>query len=146
MNPDVKRLAQVLTLAGAIPFLAAAAAILTKRLLLGFDPVGFAKVYSLGIAAFMAGTIWGYVIPNPRGRGGAALLVASNALALVVIFATGFNSPRNTFAVDLVVFLALLAIDVSALRLGWLARDYLRLRAAVSAVVAAALGLILISL
>ena len=58
----------------------------------------------------------------------------------------GFNSPRNTFAVDLIVFLALLAVDVSALRLGWLARDYLRLRATVSAVVAAALGLILISL
>jgi hypothetical protein len=104
-----------------------------------FDPVATLRIYSLTIAAFMAGTLWGFVVPTARGRFGAALLVVSNLLALAVAGAALLPSARLTLGVDLVAFLGLLAADAWAGRLGWIAPDYLTLRLRVTALVVAAL-------
>jgi hypothetical protein len=138
MNAQVKPLAQGLTYAGAIPFLICAFAVFGGRRG-AFDPVATLRIYSLTIAAFMAGTLWGFVVPTARGRFGAALLVVSNLLALAVAGAALLPSARLTLGVDLVAFLGLLAADAWAGRLGWIAPDYLALRLRVTALVVAAL-------
>ena len=140
MNPQIKPLARALTYAGALPFVACALAVWAGFGLFGTDPLDAIKVYSLTIAAFMAGTIWGYVIPQPQGRGGAALLLLSNGVALAVAGAALAPSPRVTLGVDLAAFLVLWAGDVWAGRRGWIAPDYLALRARVTLLVAASLG------
>ncbi len=140
MNADIKPLARALTYAGALPFAACALAVWGGVRGGGFDPVAALKVYSLTIAAFMAGTLWGYVVPEARGRQGAVLLVVSNLLALAVAAAALLSAPRATLGVDLAAFVLLLAADVWAGRHGWIAPDYLALRQRVTAIVAAALG------
>ena len=138
MKPQVTPLAQALTYAGALPFVLCALALFAGRIG-AFDPVAVLKVYGLTIAAFMSGTLWGYVVPDARVPHGSLLLVASNVLALVVAAAALLPSPRATLGVDLVAFLALLGADAFARQGGWIARDYLNLRLRVTALVVLAL-------
>jgi hypothetical protein len=140
MNPEIKPLARGLTYAGGLPFVALAGLAVAGRPLFGLDPLAALRAYALAIAAFMAGTIWGYVIPNARAPQGALLLVLSNALALAAFFAALAVSPRLALGVDLLAFLALFAVDRWAGRLGLLAPDYLALRAQITAAVVVALG------
>jgi hypothetical protein len=135
---QVTPMAQTLTYAGALPFLICALALFGGRVG-AFDPVAVLKIYSLTIAAFMAGTQWGYVVSNARARYGAVVLVFSNAVALTVAGAALIPSPRLALGVDLAAFLALLGADGFAGRLGWIAPAYLALRLRVTALVVAAL-------
>jgi hypothetical protein len=140
LNPDIKLLARALTYAGALPFAACALALWGGFRLGGLDPVAALKVYSLTIAAFMAGTLWGFVIPGGRGRHGAVLLVVSNVFALAVAGAALLSTPHATLGFDLAAFVLLWAADFWAGRLGWIAPDYLALRLRVTGIVAASLG------
>ena len=140
MNPDIEPVARILTYAGALPFAAFALAVWGGFQPDGLDPVAALKVYSLTIAAFMAGTLWGYVIPGARGRQGVALMVVSNLLALAVAAAALLPTPRATLGVDLAAFVLLLAADFWAARRGWIAPAYLGLRLRVTGIVAASLA------
>ena len=138
MNPQTRPLVTALTYAGGLPFVACAAAALAGARPLGLDPIAVARAYSLVIAGFMAGAVWGTAIP--RAGAGLALIALSNVLALAVFFAALAPSPRVTLGFDLLAFLALLAVDAWARRLGWLSADYLRLRMRITALVAASLA------
>ncbi len=137
----MKSLARVLTYAGALPFAACALALWSGVRPRGLDPVAALQVYSLTIATFMAGTLWGYVVPAARGRQAAVLLVGSTLLALAVAGAALLSAPRLTLGVDGVAFVLLLAADFWAGRQGWIAPDYLTLRLRVTAIVAVFLGI-----
>jgi len=138
LNPAAKPLVTALTYAGGLPFLACALAVVAGAKPLGLDPVAVLRAYSLVIAGFMAGAVWGVALPH-AGRG-LALIAISNVLALAVFFAALAPSVRLSLGVDLAAFLALLAVDGFAQKRGWLTPDYLRLRIRITALVAASLA------
>lgn len=129
-------LATGLAFAGALPFLALVA-ILVLRLDVPVPAAADLRSYTLVIAAFMAGTAWGYALPQADGR---LYLLLSNVLALAAFAADRVRQPRLGLGADIVIFIALLLLDVMARRGGYIRAEYLRLRLGVTALVVAALA------
>ncbi|MEO1081669.1 MAG: DUF3429 domain-containing protein [Pseudomonadota bacterium] len=83
---EPRRIMMLLGVAGLLPFLAASAGVwLFADLLLALSQRAF-LVYSASILCFLAGTLWGETLPEPRRGQGAAILV-SNGVVLFVVFA-----------------------------------------------------------
>lgn len=138
---------RVLTLAGALPFIAAAALGLA-----GFDsvaPIGsverLAVSYGLVIASFVAGTHWGmYLQRQIDGR--LNLFVASN-VAVLLPWITFLTASAQTVLVTLIVtFLFLFGIDTLLRRGNIIDAGYLTTRLIATLVVCTSLGVVLVAL
>ncbi|MEO0438697.1 MAG: DUF3429 domain-containing protein [Pseudomonadota bacterium] len=80
------RLMQLLGAAGLIPFLATAVGVwVFDDLLHALSQRAF-LIYSAAILCFLAGTLWGATLPQPKIGEGATILV-SNGVVLFVVFA-----------------------------------------------------------
>lgn len=79
-------LMQTLGFAGLIPFIATAlGTMFLDDLLLALSQRSF-LLYSTAILCFLAGTLWGETLPEPKPGQGAAILV-SNGVVLFAVFA-----------------------------------------------------------
>lgn len=84
MSPST--LMQTLGFAGLIPFIAAAlGTMFLDDLLLALSQRSF-LLYSTAILCFLAGTLWGETLPDPKPGQGAAIVV-SNGVVLFAVFA-----------------------------------------------------------
>ena len=104
--------------AGVLPFVAAAAALLA-----GLDSVGPLQsvtaslvAYGLAIASFVAGTHWGIYLQF-RASAPTNLYVSSNAAVLFPWLTFAFGSTDNTFVALVLTFIFLAFIDWSWLEL-----------------------------
>ncbi|WP_165218207.1 DUF3429 domain-containing protein [Affinirhizobium pseudoryzae] len=136
MTPSFRPLTQALTYAGALPFFLLLPP--TLPVLAPVDALHGFLTYGAVIAAFMAGTLWGIV----QGRDTAAIghLIASNVLALAAWGTLLIEPGRGALAIQLAIFVALLASDyrlaTAHLEKPW----YWRLRTRVTALVCIAYG------
>jgi hypothetical protein len=135
-------LTRLLALAGAIPFVACAAALLlgiTTVPLLGLVTT-IAASYGLLILAFMAGVHWGQQLSGLRTS--LNLFLISNAIALAGWFSYLLLPQRLFFASLAALFAVLLMVDRSVARDGNLTPEYMRTRSLVSAIVVVCLAVI----
>ena len=130
---------QVLTYAGALPFLAGASCHIT-----GYGDVNAANLtcyWAFTILMFMAGSLWGIAVAAPQTIR-PNLFIASNAVVLGTVAAlwfVPFNEAALLFAIG---FGILLWLDRAATRSGATDAHYATMRSRVSAMVIACLVLI----
>jgi len=131
---------QVLTYAGALPFLACALlpyAGIADIPMLG--PVEHVLVsYGLAIASFMAGTLWAARLREPEGNTPPWLLL-SNVFVLAVWISALAAPVVVALAVQALVFVLLLWADGRLFAAGLIGRDYWVLRQRISVIVVLAL-------
>lgn len=122
----------LLGIAGLLPFLAASTgAWLFDDLLLALSQRAF-LIYSAAILCFLAGTLWGETLPEPRRGQGAAVLV-SNGVVLFVVFALLTAQPIIAAGLLLLGHLAQLWFERQSLeRPSW----YVRLRSFLTGIAA----------
>lgn len=136
-NPSDARLAWALASAGTLPFLAGAA----DLLFLGGAWTASVQVYAAVIASFLCGVHWGAALLSARRVRPAALLLASNALALLAWLAAML--PASTgFVSFALLFAGLAGIDHLLARASVWPDWFWRLRMTITAVVVAACLLI----
>ena len=134
-----RTLMQVLTYAGALPFLAGASCHIT-----GYGDVNAANLtcnWAFTILMFMAGTLWGIQVVAPQ-KVSPNLLIASNVVVLgtcAALWFVPFNEAALLFAIG---FGVLLWLDRRAMEAGATDMAYGTMRARVSAIVIACLVLI----
>jgi hypothetical protein len=134
-----RTLMQVLTYAGALPFLAGASCHIT-----GYGDVNAANLtcyWAFTILMFMAGTLWGIQVVAPQ-KVSPNLLIASNVVVLATcgaLWFVPFNEAALLFAIG---FGVLLWLDRQAVRAGATDPAYGALRTNVTAAVIACLVLI----
>lgn len=134
-----RTLMQVLTYAGALPFLAGAACHIT-----GYGDVNAANLtcyWAFTILMFMAGTLWGIQVVAPQ-KVNPNLLIASNVVVLATwaaLWFVPFNEAALLFAIG---FGVLLWLDHRAAEAGATDKAYGTMRARVSGIVIACLVLI----
>ena len=141
-----QRIYLILTIAGTLPF--AAAAILP---LIGIDRVGpfdnatrVAVSYGLAIVCFLAGAHWATFLYRHSDLP-INLLVWSNVIVLGVWFPYLLASAHAAVVAQIVAFLALLAIDYRLLAVEVIDAHYFRTRTAATAIATASLLTILLS-
>lgn len=135
-------LARALTFAGALPFLAAVAAV-------AFAPVWASSAvwqavlaYAVVIASFVSGIHWGLFVYRDRAMP-LNLFITSNICALAAWAALLVPSLPGALALLIAVFAALFVIDHALWRAGAHAGWFYRLRAIITGIVLAALGVLL---
>jgi O-antigen/teichoic acid export membrane protein len=106
MSTRTRTLTQTLTYAGTLPF---ALLLLPDLPVVGDTTMSLFAAYGAIIATFMAGTHWGMVQRDPQPD--MTLLVISNAVALACWVCLIMPVGRLTLAVELVLFIALLALE-----------------------------------
>lgn len=130
-------------LAGAIPFVAAAAAGLAG--IETFGPVqsvtASVVAYGLAIASFVAGTHWGIYLQY-RGSAPVNLFVSSNAAVLAPWLTFVVGSTGGTLIALVLTFLFLAFIDWRLAAANLIESAYFRLRLTATAIVCAALILV----
>ncbi len=140
MNDRV--LARVLTFAGALPFIAAVVALQLA------PPVATAPVwqavlgYGAVIASFVSGIHWGLFVYRDKAMP-LNLFISSNVCALAAWGALLAPTLWLSLAILIAVFAALFAIDHALWRAGAHAAWFYQLRAAITAIVIAALAVLL---
>lgn len=138
---SISTLHYALTFAGAVPFIVAATlTLLGVSALPWVGPVVSAvMVYGVIIASFMAGSLWGLQLALPRPTR-LMLAFGSNvfAVGLWLAYLSG-NIPLMLIGL-IVVFIALVLIDVCLNVADIISRQYLYLRAVVTAIVVCCLG------
>lgn len=135
-----------LALAGAMPFVAAAALTLS-----GLDEIGpFGTVtgltlsYGLAIVCFLAGAHWAtYLLKGPTLS--MNLLVTSNVIVLGAWIPYVLAPPAGGFAALLIAFACLLYVDLRLLRAGVIDTNYFNVRAVATGLAFASLSLVLLS-
>ncbi|MGN7293779.1 DUF3429 domain-containing protein [Rhizobium sp. SAFR-030] len=130
MTTSTRTLTQTLTYAGTIPF---ALFLLPDLPVVGDETMPLFAAYGAIIATFMAGTLWGMVQRDTEPD--AKLLVMSNFVALACCACLAFPAGRVTLIVELVLFLALLAMEGSRAPLHAEKPWYWRMRMRVTAIV-----------
>ena len=130
MTTSTRTLTQTLTYAGTIPF---ALFLLPDLPVVGDETMPLFAAYGAIIATFMAGTLWGMVQRDTQPD--AKLLVMSNFVALACWACLAFPVGRVTLIVELVLFLALLAMEGSRAPLHTEKPWYWRMRMRVTAIV-----------
>ncbi|WP_126424227.1 DUF3429 domain-containing protein [Asticcacaulis excentricus] len=129
-----------LTLAGGLPFMAAALMTALHLRVLGLGGPDIAITYGAVIASFLCGLHWGLVL---GGRAQATwLLILSNVLCLLawagaLLAQSGW--PQAALTLQTAVFLSLLAVDHVLMRRGWLSAAFFRLRLVITCLVVACL-------
>ena len=129
---EPRRIMVFLGLAGLLPFLAASAGVwVFDDLLLALSQRAY-LIYSAAILCFLAGTLWGETLPEPRRGQGAAILV-SNGVVLFVVFALLTAQPVVAAGLLMLGHLAQLWFERQSLeRPSW----YVRLRSLLTGVAA----------
>lgn len=132
--------------AGVLPFVAAAAALLA-----GLDSVGPLQsvtaslvAYGLAIASFVAGTHWGIYLQF-RASAPTNLYVSSNAAVLFPWLTFAFGSTDNTFVALVLTFIFLAFIDWRLYVSNLIESAYFRVRIVATALVCGALLLGLVA-
>lgn len=132
--------------AGVLPFVAAAAALLA-----GVDSVGPLQsvtaslvAYGLAIASFVAGTHWGIYLQF-RASAPMNLFVSSNAAVLFPWLTFVFGSTDNTFVALVLTFVFLAFVDWRLYESNLIESAYFRVRIAATALVCGALLLALVA-
>jgi hypothetical protein len=135
-------MARALTFAGALPFLAAIAAV-------AFAPIWASAAiwqavigYGAVIASFVSGIHWGLFVYRD-GAMPLNLFLSSNVCALAAWAALLVPSLTSALALLIAVFSALFVIDHALWRAGAHAAWFYQLRAIITAIVLAALGVLL---
>ncbi|MDG4649025.1 DUF3429 domain-containing protein [Roseibacterium sp. SDUM158017] len=137
----------LLGLAGLIPFLWGAATSLSPSLAAaasGLLPGRFIggvvlQIYGMIILSFMAGVIWGYGTRAEAGRAG--LFYALSVLPPIWAFFAASGATGPSLAALIAGFVALLSIDLTAVRAGLAPAWWMSLRLLLTAVVAICLAL-----
>lgn len=129
---------RALGLAGLLPFFAGPALILTGN---GPFAALLFPLYSLAIACFLCGVWWGIAVG--RGLRGVAVALASNAVLLIAVAAVVFGPPSTAIGVLALVFLVILAGDLTLPALAVSFTGYRALRVQLTVLVIAAHGLML---
>lgn len=148
-NPAMNRIptpALIIGLAGLLPFLYGALSVLWPALgglgqMWSINHSGHAllQIYGIVILCFMAGVIWGFAA---KAQGpDAALFYALSVIPAIFVFLTAFTEPRASLVMLVAGFVALLAIDHRAARLGLAPGWWMQLRLLLSAVVVICLGI-----
>lgn len=127
-------------LAGAIPFIAAALAVLFGVETAGPIQSVIAAVvsYSLVIVSFVAGSHWGIYLQNDASAP-VNLFMTSNVSVLVPWLAFVLGSINSTLLALILAFVLLLVIDRRLLTFGLIDTAYFRLRAIATLIVCSAL-------
>ena len=132
-----ERLAQLLTYAGTIPFLASAVIGWQSPDMWGLDYNQIILTYGAVIASFIAGIHWGvYLFREPRIN----LFIHSNFVALLAWFAVLTALPGSA-GILMLCFLYLLFIDKQLSNVGFLEPWYIRMRIVATLIVTLALSI-----
>lgn len=133
-------------MAGAIPFIAGAAAITAG--IDSFGPVhsvtSAVVAYGLAIACFVAGTHWGFYLQD-KASAPANLFVSSNVAVLAPWLTFVLGSADDTLIALLLTLLFLVFVDWRLCQSKLVEPAYFRLRLAVTAVVCASLLMVLVA-
>lgn len=133
-------------MAGALPFIAAAAAIIGG--IDSFGPVTSVTAsivaYGLAIASFVAGTHWAIYLQF-KAWAPTNLFVSSNAAVLVPWLTFVLGTANDTLVALVLTFVFLVFVDWRLHRSHLIESSYFRLRLAVTAVVCASLLLVLVA-
>ncbi len=148
-NPIMNRIptpALILGLAGLLPFAYGALSVLWPALgglgqMWSINQSGRAllQIYGIVILCFMAGVIWGFAAKAEGQQ--ATLFYALSVIPAIFVFLTAFAEPRASLVMLIAGFVALLAIDRSAARLGLAPGWWMRLRLMLTTVVVICLGI-----
>lgn len=138
---DDRVLARVLSFAGALPFLAAIAALLVAPALATAHVWQAVVAYGAVIASFVSGIHWGLFLYRERGLP-LNLFISSNLCALAAWAALLVPSRQGAVLLLIAVFATLFAIDHRLFAAKAHAHWFYKLRAAVTVVVVAALGVL----
>jgi len=134
--------ARALTFAGALPFIAAVLALLFAPAVAA-PPIWRAVLgYGAVIASFVSGIHWGLFVYRDTGLP-LNLFISSNVCALAAWAALLVPSLQFALALLIAVFAALFVIDHLLWRAGAHAAWFYQLRAAITAIVLAALAVLL---
>ena len=138
--------ALILGLAGLIPFLYGALTVLApgtaglgRMWSLHHAGPALLQIYGIVILCFMSGVIWGFAA-RAGGRQ-ATLFYALSVLPALFVFFTAFAPPRQSLWMLILAFVALLAIDASAMRQGLAPAWWMRLRVLLTSVVVICLAI-----
>lgn len=133
-------------LAGALPFVVAAAAIIS-----GMESIGPVRsvtaslvAYGLAIASFVAGTHWAFYLQF-RASAPTNLFVSSNLAVLAPWLTFVVGSIADTLVVLVLTFPFLVIVDWRHRRSNLIESAYFRLRVAATAVVSVSLLLVLVA-
>ena len=145
----VRRLAWLLTLAGALPFIAATVALVAEESRIRVPAIAALVTYAAVILSFLGGIEWGLAVRD-RGAGDtsqekahAAALVVSVLPSLAGWGVLWLPSPHWQLGAALALFLGVWAADLALSRQGLVPSWFVDLRTAVTAVVAITLGVAL---
>ena len=133
-------------MAGALPFIAAAAATVA-----GIDSYGLVSsvtdaivAYGLAIASFVAGTHWAFYLQF-KASAPTNLFISSNAAVLAPWITFVVGSAGDTLVALVLIFIFLLFVDWRLHRSNLIESSYFRQRLAVTVVVCASLLLMLVA-
>lgn len=132
MTTMKRTISETLTYAGALPFWLL---LIAPATLFGFETSQAFLAYGAVISAFMSGTIWGAA---QMGKSGIAIIVASNAFALLSFVTLLVRQPALSAGLQLIVFALLLLTDRIIFANDPEHRWYVRLRTRVTIIVALA--------
>ncbi len=139
---DDRLLARALTFAGALPFLAAIAALLLGPALATAHVWQAVLAYGAVIASFVSGIHWGLHIYRDRGLP-INLLISSNLCALAAWAALLVPSRQGALVLLIAVFATLFAIDHMLYAAKAHAHWFYKLRATITVIVIAGLAVLL---
>lgn len=147
----LRRLAWLLALAGALPFVAATVALLSERSQVRVPAIAALVTYAAVILSFLGGIEWGLAVQERHAAASGEVRERLRATALVVsvvpsLAAWGvlwLPSPQWQLGAALGLFVAVWAADLALSRQGLVPAWFVDLRTAVTAVVAITLGVAL---
>lgn len=131
----IERLTSLLTYAGAIPFAIALYLEYNQQSLLGLQGDIWFISYGLVIVSFMAGSVWGHSLLHAEKRRRPFILISTNILTLSAWFCYLLATPITSLAINGLVLLALVALELRWSGLGTVAGYYLLLRARITLLV-----------
>ncbi|MDP8568883.1 DUF3429 domain-containing protein [Methylophilus aquaticus] len=137
MNKQQIKLASILTIVGALPFVAAVAAQLAG--VSAYHTSYFSLTYGAVILSFLGGMHWGVFLSQAHVAR-INLLVSSNLFALLAWLSLLMLVPLTQYLIQITCFLALLLIDRKLAADGMIERWFYNLRKQVTLVVVVCLA------
>jgi hypothetical protein len=147
----IRRVAWLLAIAGAVPFIAMTAALLAEKSQVRIPAIAGLVTYAAVILSFLGGIEWGLAVQERYAAAGADARERLRATALVVSALPSLAgwgvlwlpSPQWQLGAALALFIAVWAADLVLARQGLVPAWFVDLRTAVTAVVALTLGVAL---
>ena len=139
---SLQRHAQLLALAGTLPFFAGLLLLVSGNSFAGYGGALVSHTYGVAIVSFLAGIHWGTYL---FAQGNLNLFIASNAISIAAWFSLLFAGSKIGFGLLILCFCAALWVDWKSHRENLLPAWFWRLRLEVSLIVLVLLGLTLVA-